>query len=168
VRRLERGFTLIEIILVLALAGVILVAVFLAVSTAQRSRRDYQRKNDLARVVAAVQAYAANNRGQVPLNQAEADAVFNNYLQGVADPSSGSYAFTFRVIDSPHSDVPPVGTIYYQQGHWCSTDAGAVPDNPGDPITGNDTSVTKFVVWTGLEAGGQNGGSFYCLDNSPN
>ena len=37
--------TLIEIVLVLAIAGLLLVIVFLAVSGAQKSRRDSQRKN---------------------------------------------------------------------------------------------------------------------------
>jgi prepilin-type N-terminal cleavage/methylation domain-containing protein len=46
----EKGFTLIEIVLVLAIAGLLLVIVFLAVSGAQKSRRDSQRKNDNATV----------------------------------------------------------------------------------------------------------------------
>ena len=46
------GFTLIEIVLVLAIAGLLLIVVFLAVSGAQRSRRDYQRKQDLAHIKA--------------------------------------------------------------------------------------------------------------------
>jgi prepilin-type N-terminal cleavage/methylation domain-containing protein len=50
----EKGFTLIEIVLVLAIAGLLLVIVFLAVSGAQKSRRDTQRKNDNARLLAQV------------------------------------------------------------------------------------------------------------------
>lgn len=160
------GFTLIEIVLVLAIAGLLLVVVFLAVSGAQRSRRDYQRKQDLGRVSAALVAYAANHGGRIPISQGEADTVFNSYLTNMADPLTGTYIFQFRPISSPHGSKPPVGTIYYQQAHWCSTDTGAVPDDPDDTIAGDDTAVTKFVVWTGLEAGaGPGAGAWACLDN---
>lgn len=59
----EKGFTLIEIVLVLAIAGLILVIVFLAVSGAQKSRRDTQRKNDNARLLSQIESCASNNNG---------------------------------------------------------------------------------------------------------
>jgi prepilin-type N-terminal cleavage/methylation domain-containing protein len=59
----DKGFTLIEIVLVLAIAGLLLVIVFLAVQGAQRSRRDTQRKNDASRMLAAVESCAGNNNG---------------------------------------------------------------------------------------------------------
>lgn len=62
----EKGFTLIEIVLVLAIAGLLLVIVFLAVSGAQKSRRDTQRKTDLSRLAAALENYASNTNGAYP------------------------------------------------------------------------------------------------------
>ncbi len=59
----EKGFTLIEIVLVLAIAGLLLVIVFLAVQGAQRSRRDSQRQTDAGRMLSAVESCAANNGG---------------------------------------------------------------------------------------------------------
>jgi prepilin-type N-terminal cleavage/methylation domain-containing protein len=171
IKRSRQGFTLIEIVLVLALAGLLLISVFFAVAGAQRARRDHQRKQDMSVVAAAVMAYAANNGGNVPVNQAEADTVFNNYLNNnkVHDPLTGTYVFQFRSLHSSHSDQPPVGTIFYQQAHWCSSSPGAVPDAPGDPIAGDDTQPKRFVVWTGLEAAGGNAGDttgvWACADN---
>lgn len=160
--RSRRGFTLIEIVLVLAIAALLLLIVFLAVSGAQKSRRDYQRKQDLARMFSAIEAYAANNGNNIPIDQPTANAVYNNYTTNMNDPSSGTpYNFLFRALGSPHSSVPAVGEIFYQQAHWCSGDPGVVPDAPGDPISGNDTSPNRFVIWTGLEQGG-----WYCLDNN--
>jgi prepilin-type N-terminal cleavage/methylation domain-containing protein len=75
--RRSSGFTLIEIVLVLAIAGLILVAVFLALQGAQRTRRDHERKQDLAEVVAAVHLYAANHDGFPPNNAAEATELQN-------------------------------------------------------------------------------------------
>lgn len=47
--RLNRsGFTIIEVVLVLAIAGLIFLMVFVALPALQRNQRDTQRKNDLA------------------------------------------------------------------------------------------------------------------------
>ena len=59
----SKGFTLIEIVLVLAIAGLIMVIVFLAVAGAQRARRDTQRRTDAGRFLAAIEQCASNNNG---------------------------------------------------------------------------------------------------------
>lgn len=166
-RKRRSGFTLIEIVLVLALASLLLVIVFLAVQGAQKARRDYQRKEDLSRTMAAILAWTADHKGQVPLTQSDMNDVRDNYIKNAYDPLLGAqYTLTFRPIGSPHSDVPPVGTVYYQQAHWCNRGPNADTANPSFPIAGDDVSTAKFVVTTGLEAGGQASGVEYCLDNS--
>lgn len=62
----KKGFTIIEVVLVLAIAGLIFMMVFIALPALQRSQRDTQRRNDLARFATQINQYAANNRGQVP------------------------------------------------------------------------------------------------------
>ena len=52
--KLNHGFTIIEIILVLAVAGLIFLMVFLALPALQRSQRDTQRKNDARNLLAAI------------------------------------------------------------------------------------------------------------------
>ena len=49
----KNGFTIIEVVLVLAVAGLIFLMVFLALPALQRSQRDTQRKSDIARLKAA-------------------------------------------------------------------------------------------------------------------
>ena len=44
----KKGFTIIEVVLVLAIAGLIFLMVFLALPALQRSQRDTQRKQDVA------------------------------------------------------------------------------------------------------------------------
>lgn len=83
----EKGFTLIEIVLVLAIAGLLLVIVFLAVSGAQKSRRDTQRKNDNARLLSQIEQYASNNNGNYPTTA----ALLNPYLPtNFNDPTTGT------------------------------------------------------------------------------
>ena len=60
------AFTIIEVVLVLAIAGLIFLMVFIALPALQRNQRDTQRKNDIGRVLTAVQKYQANNRGNMP------------------------------------------------------------------------------------------------------
>ena len=49
--KLNKGFTIIEVVLVLAIAGLIFLAVFLALPALQRNQRDTQRKNDMSRLI---------------------------------------------------------------------------------------------------------------------
>ena len=62
----ERGFTIIEVVLVLAIAALIFLMIFIALPALQRSQRDTARKNDVSIVSAAVnssdRAHVASTR----------------------------------------------------------------------------------------------------------
>ncbi len=60
------GFTIIEVVLVLAIAGLIFLMVFIALPQLQRAQRDTQRRNDLARVTEAITSFQTNNNGRIP------------------------------------------------------------------------------------------------------
>jgi prepilin-type N-terminal cleavage/methylation domain-containing protein len=64
--RRNRGFTIIEVMIVLAIAGLIMLIVFLAVPGLQRSSRNTQRKNDVSSIAGAIANYLTNNGGVVP------------------------------------------------------------------------------------------------------
>ena len=59
-----KGFTIIEVVLVLAIAGLIFLMVFLALPALKRSQRDTQRKQDVAMVVTTLHNWKANNKGR--------------------------------------------------------------------------------------------------------
>jgi prepilin-type N-terminal cleavage/methylation domain-containing protein len=61
----KSGFTLIEIVIVLAIAALIMVIVFVAVSGAQRSRRDTERRAVASRVLASLVNCASDNSGTI-------------------------------------------------------------------------------------------------------
>ena len=63
--RKKRGFTIIEVVLVLAIAGLIFIMVFIALPTLQRSQRDTQRKNNLSAIVAAMNSWYTHNARSV-------------------------------------------------------------------------------------------------------
>ncbi len=87
----EKGFTLIEIVLVLAIAGLLLVIVFLAVQGAQRSRRDSQRQQDAARMLSAIESCAANNAGLYTNCQSTAQVITANYFNPATAVGGGAY-----------------------------------------------------------------------------
>ena len=60
----DRGFTIIEVALVLAVAGLIFLVVFLAVPALQRNQRDDARKRDVSNIIGAIGAWSANNPGK--------------------------------------------------------------------------------------------------------
>ena len=64
--KLYEGFTIIEVVLVLAIAGLIFLMVFLALPALQRSRRNEQRKRDMGEIAGAIQNYRSANKGKMP------------------------------------------------------------------------------------------------------
>ena len=62
----NQGFTIIEVMIVLAIAGLILLIVFLAVPALQRNARNTSMKNDASSLAGAVSEFESNNSGTPP------------------------------------------------------------------------------------------------------
>jgi prepilin-type N-terminal cleavage/methylation domain-containing protein len=62
----SQGFTIVEVLIVLAIAGLILLIVLLAVPALQRNAGNTNRKNDASAIAAAVSEYEDNNSGAAP------------------------------------------------------------------------------------------------------
>lgn len=151
----EEGFTIIEVVLVLAIAALIFLMVFIALPALQRNQRDTQRRTDLGRISTQITNYTSANRGKIPTEtkMTEASTGFvARYLKGSGsiagedylDPTTGT-GYTFI----PGSN-PAVGQVHYETGVVCGDD-GATATGQG----------RNFVLITKLE--GQ--ASPYCIDN---
>lgn len=81
----EKGFTIIEVVLVLAIAGLIFLVVFLALPALQRSQRDTARRQDVGKVVSALQSYMSDNKNALPTSTSG----FTNYYGSLAQAGSG-------------------------------------------------------------------------------
>lgn len=152
----KRGFTIIEVVLVLAIAGLIFLIVFLAVPALQRSQRDTQRKSDLSRLTSAISNYQSNNRGAVPTTQAELTAantgLLDKYIKvngdDFADPGGNDYTVTLSTA-ATYATVVPANTMYYYTSATCSGENAAA-----------STGARKIAVRVDLEGGGS-----YCQNN---
>lgn len=73
----KRGFTIIEVSLVLAIAGLIFLMVFVALPALRRSQRDTSRREDIMSFVRKVKDYQSNNRGALPGGSDKYDSAIN-------------------------------------------------------------------------------------------
>ena len=62
----KKGFTIIEVVLVLAVAGLIFTMVFVALPALQRSQRDNERRDDMVTLVSKIKQFQNANRGSLP------------------------------------------------------------------------------------------------------
>ena len=62
------GFTMIEVALVLALAGLIFLMTFIALPALQRTERDAERREKVYKLVEQIKKYQTNNRGALPVD----------------------------------------------------------------------------------------------------
>lgn len=120
----QRGFTIIEVVLVLAIAGLIFLMVFLALPALQRSQRDTDRKTAASRFMAQIVNYQSNNQGSVPTSQALLDNFVSGYLtnngQVFNDPSkNGAFTVTY-VASTATAASTTLGTISYYTTARCS------------------------------------------------
>jgi len=127
----EKGFTIIEVVLVLAIAGLIFLMVFIALPALQRGQRDTQRKQDLSRAQTKVTDYQSNNRGELPTNWNDFKTKY--LLVGgdtFTDPSGDEYAFQSPVsgvsVLSGGFTVENQGKIYINDRTTCGTDGSVV------------------------------------------
>lgn len=70
----KRGFTIIEVSLVLAIAGLIFLMIFIALPALRRTQRDSQRRDDMMAFLKEVKSFQTNNRGALPTSS---DTVIN-------------------------------------------------------------------------------------------
>jgi prepilin-type N-terminal cleavage/methylation domain-containing protein len=154
----QQGFTIIEVVLVLAIAGLIFLMVFLALPALQRSQRDTQRKNDASRFAAAITQYESNNKGSLPTptttsTGSNMDSFITNYMTDNGDswndPKTGKpYTYTSTEPTSSGGNVP-VGSFYYATGVKCG-DNNLPTDDSGN--------TRSWAAVFGIEQGVQ-----YCI-----
>ena len=93
VQKNEKGFSIIEVVLVLAIAALIFLMVFIALPALQKSQRDNARKQDASNVASALNTYKGNKRGKLPVTGETGAGSFGefktNYVQelGQIDPA---------------------------------------------------------------------------------
>lgn len=127
-RKSNKGFTIIEVMVVLTIAATIMLVVFLAVPALQRSQRNTQRKANIQAVGAAVSEFVANNQGLLPTASS-----------GSANP----YSLCNTACDSATKKVE------FNQGYYTSAATFIALSSTGTTSQAAVTSDTYLIVTKG-------------------
>ena len=140
-----KGFTIIEVVLVLAIAGLIFMMVFIALPALQRNQRDTARKNDVSTVASAVTNYTTNNRGTFPTAA---------NLAGYLDDLSDNTDKTLVTVNTgkPASIAPADAAVVIVPGMKCGAST-----NTSQALTAG--TARQFAVVVKLESGN---GQYFC------
>ncbi len=148
----QKGFTIIEVVLVLAIAALIFLMVFIALPALQSSQRDTARKSDVSIVAAAYNSWMGNNRSGTAT--APTAAQLQTYVTNLSDNSTQT-GIVVVARGTTVSVTPVDGIIRVVTGAKCGVvTAGSVALSAG--------TLRQYATMTKLEAGG---GSAYCLDS---
>ena len=110
----KNGFTIIEVVLVLAVAGLIFAMVFVALPALQAQQRDEQRRRNVSEIIAAMELYKKNNGGLYPGTMAtgrRGQPCFNMTGSGCSVLDSWNNNFLPRYAGE--YEDPLVGKPYY-------------------------------------------------------
>jgi prepilin-type N-terminal cleavage/methylation domain-containing protein len=149
VRKLKEGFTIIEVMIVLAIAGLILLIVFLAVPALQRNAHNTANKNDIAGLLGGMNEFVNNNNGNLPANAANLGAGTTATIgtgAGVnpATVKLGYYdAANVSIVSTIPGTVPALGNATIIKGAVC---------NGNTPVTAG-ASARNYVAYFQLEGG---------------
>ena len=153
----KNGFTIIEVVLVLAIAGLIFLMVFIALPAMQRSQRDTQRRQDYSALSSAITSYITNNNGNLPKVGATLDP--SRYINATGNDPNG-LKYDIKVVEAPSGTADPAyknlaiiannqtaSQVYVVRKAECGTN-----DN-GDPFPKYVNSTRAFAIFGNLESG---------------
>jgi len=156
----SEGFTIIEVMIVLAIAALILLIVLLAVPALQRSSRNTQRKNDAAAIGSTIANFISNNGGSLP-NQVAGDGTNTNNL--VISASSGTTntetaKLGYYTVDTSATGGSSSGKVYINNvGSTLATPTVAAPGS--ESSTAATTQSVIIEVGENCDSTGTKAGS---------
>lgn len=144
--RETKGFTLIEVVIVIAIGALIILVVLQAVSNAQESQRDSTRRQEASQISAALEQYAANNQGTYPssanelnqrvINGGYASSTVEDKWDGAFQPGQAPNTGGCEDIDSTTHEgwYQPLGSGPRDYNLWICLEQGdnAVTITQGD------------------------------------
>lgn len=118
------GFTIVETIIVLAVAGLMLSITLLAVPVLQRNSRNNQAKQEIAKILDAISRYELNHSGNYPLSTAT--LISEGYYKATIYPASDiSIASVGAGQPDPSVDTAKVKVLNYYRCNDTGTGASS-------------------------------------------
>lgn len=133
------GFTIIEVTIVLAIAGLIMAIVFVAVPAFERSAHNTQRRSDATHLAGLVNDYASNNAGSLPTCMSSASGCTNGLDVG---------GEKWNIMDGTIAIIPSGTTPTYKSGtdnNSMIVDEGAACDPTSSTISAS-SDARSFAI----------------------
>jgi prepilin-type N-terminal cleavage/methylation domain-containing protein len=156
----QSGFTIIEVVIVLAIAALIMVVIFLAVPALQRSQRNNARKTDANRIAAAVIEFQSNSATGALPGASDCGSLktsfgtLGSYNLATCTAQSSAAITTDNAVDTMYlvygtaspstANTPTGGTVIVAEGASCSGTSAVVAGS----------SANSVAVLYSLESGG--------------
>jgi prepilin-type N-terminal cleavage/methylation domain-containing protein len=143
-RPVAAGFTIIEVLIVLAIAGLIMLIVFLAVPALQRNSRNTQYRNEASRILSATQELLNNNGGTLP-QSSDASTI-------LANANSPKNITTLNVTNpgTTAAVAPTTSAATLETGVACGTVGGATLT----PVSGGSARQLTLIYAVETSSGG--------------
>lgn len=145
-KKSQKGFTIIEVALVLAIGALIFLVVFLAVPALQRNQRNDARHRDVSNVVTAVTSWQANNTQKKLSDTTVTGSNLNQVTDagvGAANTPIGDY------LDNVSSNTEIV-EIKAADSSWFT-------DPTDESLYMNGDQPTKITIVVGAQCNGTSG-----------
>ena len=105
-----KGFTIIEVVLVLAIAGLIFLMVFIALPSLQAGQRNTARKNEASTVLSAINTFQSTYKGKNPTTAEQILAIVNGKTKTTDTLDSGAKIQVVKTaFDANITLTPKVG-----------------------------------------------------------
>lgn len=132
-KKSQKGFTIIEVALVLAIGALIFLVVFLAVPALQRNQRNDARHRDVSNIVTAVSSWVGNNpTGKLD----DATGATNNQVTEAGEGRDGTPIGDY--LDTVSTNTETVSIVEY-------TGDADIPASYYQDASGNPVKITVVV-----------------------
>lgn len=151
----NKGFTIIEVLIVLAIAGLIMLIVFLAVPALQRNAHNTSIKNDVSNILGGMTEFENNNNGAVPNKVANGTATGLDVTSTTAGANAANVKLGYIDGSGLNGSIPNASAS--QTNNLTAGQAKiytkAVCAANGVDATSNNATSRNFVVLYALEGG---------------
>lgn len=149
IKKQKTGFTIIEVVLVLAIAGLIFLMVFVALPALQRSQRDTQRRQDYADLASAISSYMTNNNGNLPPNGSNLDPKQYINKDGTDPNGKGYIIHVVETSEATNVESPAEANVYV----YTKADCGGTAEGTGYAKPKYVNSTRAYAIYGYLDSG---------------